>query len=213
MNARDMAVQLSGGSPVKRSGSGWMVQCPAHEDSSPSLSVSPGTTTDVVIHCHAGCTTEDVLAAANLGWADVTEHEEPVSPNEITYDYLDDTGHMRYQVVRKPGKKFLQRRPGPGGEWVWNLRGIERVLYRLPDVMEAVKKGEPVWITEGEKDADHVWSKGVCATTHPGGAGKWQDSYSQALEGADVTVWADRDEPGWKHAHAVRESLLAHNVG
>lgn len=213
MNARDVAARLSNGGIVKRSGSGWMVCCPAHPDDSPSLSIADGEKA-VVMHCHAGCRPDDVLAASGLDWSELSDVEpEPVSPNgEVAYDYIDETGHLRYQVVRRPGKKFLQRRPGPDGEWVWNLRGVDRVLYRLPDVMRAVKNGDPVWITEGEKDADYVWATGTCATTLPGGAGKWQDSYSEALEGADVTIWADRDEPGWRHAHAVRESLLGHNV-
>ena len=29
-----------------------------------------------------------------------------------TYDYRDENGTVLYQVVRKPGKKLSQRRPG-----------------------------------------------------------------------------------------------------
>lgn len=217
MNPRDVAQQIADGGPLTRSGTGWMVKCPAHDDGRASLSVSAGNQQDVVVHCHANCPTDEVLAAAGMTWADLSESEPEVlvTNTEVTYDYTDEFGKLLYQVVRKPGKKFLQRQPDPenyGNGWVWNLRGVERVLYKLPYVIEAVRNGQPVWVTEGEKDADYVRAQGVCATTCPQGAGKWQDSFSEALSGADVTIWADKDEPGWKHAHAVRDSLLAHGV-
>lgn len=211
MNARDLAARVSNGGLVKRDGDGWMVCCPAHNDKTPSLRIGPGEKQDVVLHCHAGCSSEQVLDAINMTWEDVSDH--PTQPDEErAYDYRDAYGQLVYQVVRRPPKKFLQRQPGPDGQWVWNLKGIERVLYRLPQVLTAVADGKPVWIVEGEKDADYVTAQGVCGTTNAGGAGKWSDSYSEALEGADVTVWADRDEPGWKHARAIRESLLEHGV-
>lgn len=39
---------------VKRSGAGWLARCPAHEDGSPSLSISERDGT-ILLHCHAGC--------------------------------------------------------------------------------------------------------------------------------------------------------------
>lgn len=45
------------------------VRCPAHEDSRPSLSVAPGQSSPVLLHCFAGCTPESVLKAADLTWA------------------------------------------------------------------------------------------------------------------------------------------------
>lgn len=213
MNPRDLAIRLSDGGLVKRAGDGWMVRCPAHDDNNPSLSIGPGTTQAVVLNCHAGCSSEDVLAAAHLTWADLDE--APVSDlttTEVTYDYTDQQGRLLYQTVRKPGKKFMYRQPGDNGEWIYNLKGVQRVLYRLPEVVRAVAEGRPVWITEGEKDADYVWATGTCATTNPMGAGKWDDAYAEVLEGADVTIWADKDEPGWRHAHQVRASLHEHSV-
>jgi hypothetical protein len=44
-------------------------QCPAHPDSSPSLSVGDGRTGSTVLHCHAGCPPERVLESLDLGWA------------------------------------------------------------------------------------------------------------------------------------------------
>jgi putative DNA primase/helicase len=44
-------------------GSGGSARCPAHDDDNPSLSVSDGPNGKVLVHCHAGCSQEAVIAA------------------------------------------------------------------------------------------------------------------------------------------------------
>ena len=56
---------------VRRSGGGWVARCPAHEDRSPSLSVREGADGRVLVYCHAGCRTEDVVAAIGLSMRDL----------------------------------------------------------------------------------------------------------------------------------------------
>ncbi|HEX2924084.1 MAG TPA: CHC2 zinc finger domain-containing protein [Chloroflexota bacterium] len=51
----------------RRSGSSWKALCPAHQDRNASLSVCERDGR-VLIHCHAGCATKDVLDALGLGW-------------------------------------------------------------------------------------------------------------------------------------------------
>jgi hypothetical protein len=55
-----------------------------------------------------------------------------------TYDYVDENGVLQFQVVRFEPKDFRQCRPGKNGEPIWNLNGVRRVLYRLPELIEAV---------------------------------------------------------------------------
>ena len=45
---------------AKRSGKGWVAQCPAHEDRNPSLSITEGDDGRALVNCHAGCTVEAV---------------------------------------------------------------------------------------------------------------------------------------------------------
>jgi len=125
------------------------------------------------------------------------------------YPYVDEHGTLLFEVVRKTGKKFCQRRPDGTGGWVWKLDRTRRVLYRLPRVLEAVKVGQRVWIVEGEKDVHVLERAGVVATCNPGGVGKWRDEYSKALLGADVAIIADRDTAGRKHAKQVAASLTS----
>ena len=46
-----------------QSGSGFMARCPVHEDRRPSLSIHAGLDGAVLVHCHAGCEQQDVIAA------------------------------------------------------------------------------------------------------------------------------------------------------
>lgn len=55
---------------VRRCGRGWIAKCPAHEDSSASLSISAGDDR-TLLHCFAGCGAADVVAAVGLALADL----------------------------------------------------------------------------------------------------------------------------------------------
>jgi CHC2 zinc finger len=52
-----------------RNGS-WVACCPAHEDKSPSLSIREDADR-VLVHCFAGCSVDDVVAAVGLGLEDL----------------------------------------------------------------------------------------------------------------------------------------------
>ena len=126
------------------------------------------------------------------------------------YDYQDARGNLSYQVERfKNPKTFRQRRPDGKGGWIYNMAGIVRVLYRLPDVLKAKSAGKPVVIVEGEKDADCLAKHGFTATTNPGGAGKWLKEYSETLRDCDCVIIADKDEAGRGHAQLVAIKLNA----
>jgi 5S rRNA maturation endonuclease (ribonuclease M5) len=79
----------------------------------------------------------------------------------------------------------------------------------LPELIAALAAGEAIYVPEGEKDCDRLAKLGLAATCNPGGAGKWDDSYSARFAGASVIVIADRDPAGEKHARQVARSLEA----
>ena len=195
----------------KRVGDGWSARCPAHDDHNPSLSVAEGADGRALLTCHAGCALEVVRIALDLELADlfVANGQGPPEPSKIvaTYAYVDEDGRVLFEVVRFSPKGFRQRRPDGRGGWIWKLGDTRRVLYRLPDVLDAVGTGRRVYIVEGEKDADALARAGVVATTNPGGAGKWRKEYAEMLRGVDVVVVADRDEPGRTHAGQVAATL------
>ena len=183
----------------------FMVACPAHEDGRPSLHI---TLRDDHwgLHCFAGCDCHAARDAAgltntDLGWTNANGRREVEA-----YTYTDEQGAPLYEVVRFDPKDFRQRRP----DGSWGVKGVRRVLYRLPAVLAAVGAGKRVWIVEGEKDVHAMERAGVVATCNPAGAGKWRDEYSATLAGAHVVVVADDDEPGEKHALAIKASVEPH---
>lgn len=213
MTAADLAARLD----AKRNGDGWQAKCPAHEDTTPSLSISEGMDGRVLLHCHAGCAVDEIVAALAMQTRNLFPDTGGNSREIVaTYDYTDADGTLLYQKVRYAPKGFSQRRPDGLGGWTWKLDGVRRVLYRLPDVVAAVNAGTRVWVTEGEKDADALRARGLVATCNPEGAaedrggryrGKWRPEYSTALRGADVAIIADKDAPGRAHAKDVAKAL------
>src|SRR4029077_14921045 len=59
MNAEPLAKALGG----RKAGGGWMARCPAHDDREPSLSIREAEDGKILVHCHAGCDQEQVIAA------------------------------------------------------------------------------------------------------------------------------------------------------
>jgi hypothetical protein len=51
---------------VKEGSSGWSARCPAHDDNNNSLSISEGEDRKVLLHCHAGCTVEQIVASLGI---------------------------------------------------------------------------------------------------------------------------------------------------
>ena len=59
------------GCQPRRCGEGWTARCPAHDDRNPSLSVDAGSGGRVLLHCHAGCSTESIVRALGLEMRDL----------------------------------------------------------------------------------------------------------------------------------------------
>lgn len=191
--------------------------CLFHEDKEPSMSVNVDKQT---WHCFAGCgggSVIDLLAKLEgktpveyMKQNEINGVAKPARTITVTqqtvekiYRYQNALGVEVFQVLRYKPKTFRQRHTDGKGGWIWNMEGVERVLYRLPDVLKA----QTVWIVEGEKDADALILLGFVATCNVGGAGKWLDGYTESLSGKDVVICGDNDEPGRKHVEVVFESI------
>jgi len=189
---------------VKKNANGYTALCPAHEDRKRSLGISDGDDGTILIKCYAGCETKNILEIIGMEWKDLFPNRGENKSNILqTYDYNDENGVILYQAVRLEPMDFRQRRPDGKGGWIWKLEEVRRVLYRLSEVLKA----DSVFICEGEKDCEALRSIGLTATTNPGGAGKWKDEYSEFLQGKDVVILPDNDDPGRSHADQVAQSL------
>jgi hypothetical protein len=198
---------------VHRSGQGcYMAQCPCHDDRIASLSIGENEVDgNGLIFCHAGCPTIDILAALHLTWADLFVPKPTNRRSQIVkvYDYVDAEWKPLYRACRTDGKpRFFLQRPNGNGAWVNGAEGIPRVLYRYPEIIEAVTGGETIYVAEGEKDVDALRARGFRATCNVTGAGKWRREYTEALHGAtDVIVICDRDKAGWDHGWHIADQL------
>jgi putative DNA primase/helicase len=125
----------------------------------------------------------------------------------VEYQSADGSFVMKEDSKRK--KTFPQKRPKPDcpGEWIWNVDGIPPLVYRLPEVAEAIANGHTIIITEGEAKADLLWSWNIPATCCSQGAGKWKAEHSEQLRGADIIIVPDNDQPGRDHRDVVGRSL------
>ncbi|HEY1687185.1 MAG TPA: AAA family ATPase [Tepidisphaeraceae bacterium] len=207
----DLVSRLEG---VKQAGDGYSAKCPAHDDRNASLSVRRGNNGGAVVYCHAGCTLDAICSAISISKADLfvrKDNRGNAARRHVTetYPYVDAEGELLYEVIRYLPKDFRQRRPNGNGAWIYNMDSVQRVLYRLPDLLNSAedRPGDWVFVCEGEKDVDALRAIGLIATCNVGGAGKWKDEYSECLRGRRVGIIADKDEPGRKHARAVAASL------
>ena len=140
------------------------VRCPCHNDKKASLSISQGRNNRIILSCHAGCNYKDILSEVGLTEADLfndgraTQEKNLLTkiasyvdkPIEAVYDYKDANGkylyskirfigkHIRYAVIDKKNHSFTMEKP----------KGVYS-LYNLPAAIKAIKKGYPVYITEG----------------------------------------------------------------
>ncbi|MHB8894153.1 MAG: AAA family ATPase [Candidatus Geothermincolia bacterium] len=199
------------GSSVKQQGDQYIARCPAHSDRKASLSVKVGEDGKVLLKCHAGCETTAIVAAIGLDMGDLfpaSTRKVTIKPHIVaTYQYRDESGALLFESVRFNPKDFRQRRPTKDGkDWVWNLKDVRLVPYRLPELIAAVGEGKTIYIVEGEKDVETLRSWGLAATCNPMGAGKWSkvnDVAAKVLHGARVVIIPDDDETGRKHAQEI----------
>lgn len=226
MQLEDVLRRLNG---VKRSGGGYSARCPAHEDKNASLSVKQGDNGGIVLHCHAGCTPEQVVGALGLSMKDLfpdgdrprfdrrQEHRpRPTSREDkgriaAQYDYTDENGQLlarktRWETAVGGKRKKTFTWSHPEGQGFQSGRNGMAVPYHLPELVKA----ETVFLCEGEKDVDNLTAQGLAATCSPDGAGtgsKWRDTYTPYFAGKTVYILQDNDEVGKKFAQYEAQKL------
>jgi 5S rRNA maturation endonuclease (ribonuclease M5) len=203
-------VQKSGGEEIKAA-------CPFHDDTDPSFNFNAsngkyfchgcGKKGDI-FHFYGKINSLDTRRDFRKILKGITDDfgipfEQQKYRMVKAYDYTDAEGKLLFQVCRMEPKSFRQRQPNGNGKWAWNLKGVQRVLYRLPTVLSA----NEVLIVEGEKDADTLTELGFTATTCPMGAKKWLSEYNDALREKNIVLIPDNDNEGREHMALVGASL------
>ena len=188
---------------VRGSGTQFSARCPAHDDRANSLSVTTGKDGRILVHCHAGCTEKDIVAAMGLKLSDLFADNKSSwedAKREAEYRYTDDLKKVKW---RKPdGDKFCAWYHRNGGSWQKGRTG-PAPLYTAGKQIDNY-----VFLVEGEKDVDNLISQGASAVTLPDGSNsKWLPEYDDALKGKTIVIIPDNDDPGRKYAQMCADHL------
>lgn len=218
MTLQEILSRLHG---VHGSGKQYTARCPAHDDHNASLSIGQGEDGKILLHCHAGCDVENILAALGLKKADLFNKSTAAqdfgsvtrsgamqaATEEDTYIYRDGNNIpiLRKVRVRKPdgGKSFYWQYLD-NGQWKKGRNGQAAPLYRQSDLTGA----HAVYLVEGEKDVKTLERNGLRAVSPPDGAkSKWREEYTAELAGHNVVILQDNDDPGKAFARMAAGEL------
>lgn len=194
---------------------GWyQCKCPIHEDNKPSMGVKDGNEGSVIFNCFAGCDSSDIASYfKDLGFDVHKIKEEKIEKKEklinknmpnlpkkevARYQYISVDGELLFEKIRYEPKGFMIVNPLGNGQG-----GHSGALYGA----QLLKDCEtPIYIVEGEKDADFLTGLGLVAVTS-GGASSWPEKNNYLFKDSIVRIIPDNDEPGAKYAEKVGASL------
>ncbi|MGL5168975.1 MAG: phage/plasmid primase, P4 family [Afipia sp.] len=112
-----------------------------------------------------------------------------------------------YLLVQKTEDKQFRQSHWDGNGWKPGKPRGPKIPYMLPNLLQSSDE-EPVFICEGEKDAETVIDLGLVGTSASEGAGKWTKDLNRWFERKAVAyILSDNDEYGRRHAAKVARNL------
>lgn len=184
---------------VKKCGKSYRCRCPVHDDKTPSLIITPAENGGTLIKCMAGCATKDVVERVGLKMQDLMAPQsiKPRKSIAAVYNYYDANGGKRAEKVRYDDKSFTWRYEDEGGKTVWKKPHGVCLIYNL-HILANYPKDKPIYIVEGEKDADTLIRLKLPAVCTPDGAGpgKFRAEYVEWFRDCQVVILGDNDEIG-----------------
>jgi len=212
----------------------WRARCPAHDDRDPSLSVSVRDD-KILLHCHAGCTTEAVVSAVGMEMSDLflggdrqtakrdgrrgrdiefADADEAIAelehqmgePSTSRWDYHDADGELVGAILRwNQSDGGKEIRPVARDGDGWIIGGMPEP--RPLYMLPELANADRVYVVEGEKAADAARSIGLAATTSPHGSKSAKKADWAPLAGKEIILVPDNDDPGWKYVESVAKIL------
>lgn len=206
------------GQRTPTAGGGWMVICPCHVDTKPSLHISPGNGAGPLFYDFGGCKTDDILTEVGLRWNDVLSSQKVagrsasrVSDEVTKYEIRDPDGKHVATHVRKDlpnGEKVVWWEQPDGTKGLKGMKVKVLPLYGV-ERLSTVPTDVPVIVTEGEKAADALLSNGIVAVgTVTGSSGTPGNNALRPLLDRPIFLWPDNDDVGWEHMKRVGAFLL-----
>lgn len=195
-----------------------LIPTPGHSAKDRGTTVRDTPDGDVVFHSFNGgdwralkdeCRTRGLLPEREVSPQNAAQPNRRAWRQTGSFEYADATGAVLYRTVRKErdgdAKRFQAQRL-EGGRWIDGMGEVERVPYRLPELL-ASDADTPVYFVEGERKADKLAGWGFTATAVAFGSKGWRRDYAQHFAGRVVVIMPDNDEPGQAFAATVKEAL------
>ena len=226
-SAAELARELGGGG-IGKLGE-YQAYCPAHNDKNKSLTISKGYKHDVILHCHAGCSFEEIMDALfdkgisinnNVALKKGSGLPKGIAPSWdgkrylVHWTYNNEAGEPIGHVVRYEsgaGEKvtipYFKRDDDQWRAGYSTSLKENRPLYNL-DKLDNTGDEAEVWVVEGEKCADTLTELGLIATTSPGGANSPKKTDWELLSDKKIIIWPDKDQAGKVYAANVLEQLF-----
>jgi hypothetical protein len=221
--------------PLKRAGREFIGLSPFSSEKTPSFTVNDE---KQFYHCFSsgknGDAFEWLKEMENLSFAQAVEQLASETGVTVTipakprtektgakklvaeYIYRDQNGDPYHRVQRYEyeggGKTFSQSHWNTIDEiWIDRAGPNPPIPYNLPEII--ARPNEPIWLVEGEKNADDLISRGLVATTARGGSSAFPKTNDFAVwfDGSTVYALPDNDEPGERWLERVRQ-LIPHAI-
>jgi hypothetical protein len=230
METRHLMPPSTGGSPIERvlgrlvgvrkNGTGYRAHCPVdghgkgRGDKNPSLSVGEGEDGRVILYCHAGCSTEAVIAALGLRTGDLfnrpNEHRSGQT-KETIYAVRDPEGKVAGYHHRRDlgnGNKKMWWTTPDGKKGLGGRKSASLPLYGSDDLRDTPEAGVVV-VVEGEKARGAVEALGLVSAvaTVCGANVTPAPEVLEVLRGRTAVLWPDHDQPGRRHMERIAERL------
>ncbi len=219
---------------VRRTGDGYTAHCPAHDDRQQSLSIGEGRNGEVLLHCFAGCRTEDIVAALGLAMSDLFPKKEPqrtpkTDTPRLTLEALAADKGLPAEFLKNHGVqqgvhgvlityRLMDGSPAPRQRWrtalsakqgsYWNQAGKGApVPYGLWMLGGMRKVSDTLVLVEGESDSWTLWYHHIPALGIPGADMAKTLELSHVESFSRILIFQEPDKGGKTFVKGLTERL------
>jgi putative DNA primase/helicase len=140
------------------------------------------------------------------------QYKEPKSTSTKTYTHVEDyvyTDELGNYMFAKARSKVVDHDTGEVGKSIYYKEKLDHLneeqkatLYNRVGIKKAIEEGKPVYIVEGEKDANTLIKAGLTATCSKSSSEKIKDYHKKQLEGVkSIYLIPDKDKAGMTSAY------------
>jgi len=126
---------------VKHTGEGkWLAACPAHNDKSPSLAIKEADNGNILIHCFAGCSVQEIVESIGLTLADLMpdrpDYKKRSKPPKFNKYELFDRVLYESLVLYVAIRQMINKKPLSNDD----RQRVERAMEVIFDIKREISR-------------------------------------------------------------------------